>query len=68
MRLGRQPRELIDRSQRVLFTFDGHAAGGYAGETIGSALYAGGQRIFSRSFKYHRRGGSSAAPATARTA
>jgi sarcosine oxidase, subunit alpha len=54
MRLGPQPRELIDRSQRVLFTFDGHAAGGYAGDTIGSALFASGQRIFSRSFKYHR--------------
>jgi sarcosine oxidase, subunit alpha len=26
----------------------------FAGDTIGSALYASGQRIFSRSFKYHR--------------
>ncbi|HLF68741.1 MAG TPA: 2Fe-2S iron-sulfur cluster-binding protein [Gaiellaceae bacterium] len=54
MRLPPQPRERIDRSQRVLFTFDGKAAGGYAGDTIGSALFASGQRIFSRSFKYHR--------------
>lgn len=54
MRLPPQPRERIDRSQRVLFTFDGKAAGGYAGDTIGSALFAAGQRIFSRSFKYHR--------------
>ncbi|MFO7573480.1 MAG: 2Fe-2S iron-sulfur cluster-binding protein [Gaiellaceae bacterium] len=54
MRLPPQPRERIDRSQRILFTFDGKAAGGYAGDTIGSALFASGQRIFSRSFKYHR--------------
>ncbi|HSI96876.1 MAG TPA: 2Fe-2S iron-sulfur cluster-binding protein, partial [Gaiellaceae bacterium] len=54
MRLPPQPRERIDRTQRILFTFDGKAAGGYAGDTIGSALYASGQRIFSRSFKYHR--------------
>jgi sarcosine oxidase subunit alpha len=54
VRLPAQPRERIDRSQRVLFTFDGKAAGGYAGDTIGSALFASGQRIFSRSFKYHR--------------
>jgi len=54
MRLPPQPRERIDRSSRVLFTFDGKPAGGYPGDTIGSALYASGQRIFSRSFKYHR--------------
>jgi len=54
VRLPPQPRERIDRSSRVLFTFDGKAAGGYPGDTIGSALFASGQRIFSRSFKYHR--------------
>src|SRR5690348_11518925 len=27
---------------------------GFAGDTIGSALYAQGTRVFSRSFKYHR--------------
>ncbi|GIU95746.1 MAG: sarcosine oxidase subunit alpha [Gaiellaceae bacterium] len=54
MRLPPQPRERIDRSQRILFTFDGKVVGGYAGDTIGSALFAHGQRIFSRSFKYHR--------------
>ena len=54
MRLGPQPRELIDRSSRVLFTFDGKAAGVYPGDTIGSALFASGQRVFSRSFKYPR--------------
>jgi sarcosine oxidase subunit alpha len=54
VRLPPQPRERIDRSQRILFTFDGKVVGGYAGDTIGSALFAHGQRIFSRSFKYHR--------------
>ena len=27
---------------------------GFAGDMIGSALYASGRRVFSRSFKYHR--------------
>src|SRR5262245_30044478 len=27
---------------------------GFAGDTVGSALYAAGVRVFSRSFKYHR--------------
>ncbi len=54
MRLGPQPAERIDRSQRVSFRVDGRPMSGYAGDTIGSALYASGMRVFSRSFKYHR--------------
>ncbi|MCW3046391.1 MAG: aminomethyltransferase [Solirubrobacterales bacterium] len=53
-RLAQQPGERIDRSQPVSFTFDGKPAAGFAGDTIVSALYAGGRRVFSRSFKYHR--------------
>jgi sarcosine oxidase subunit alpha len=53
-RLGVQPGERIDRSRRVTFTFDGEPVTGYAGDTIVSALYAHGRRVFSRSFKYHR--------------
>jgi sarcosine oxidase subunit alpha len=49
--------ERIDRSQTVNFTFDGRRVEAYAGDTIGSALFAAGQRTFSRSFKYHRRRG-----------
>ncbi|MGB9184993.1 MAG: (2Fe-2S)-binding protein, partial [Solirubrobacteraceae bacterium] len=49
--------ERIDRSQTVSFTFDGRRVEAYAGDTIGSALFAAGQRTFSRSFKYHRRRG-----------
>jgi sarcosine oxidase subunit alpha len=53
-RLGPQPGERIDRSRTVRFTFDGKPVEAYAGDTIASALFAGGRRIFSRSFKYHR--------------
>jgi sarcosine oxidase subunit alpha len=56
-RLPPRPGELIDRNTPVTFTFDGKRVEGFAGDTIGSALYAGGRRTFSRSFKYHRRRG-----------
>ncbi len=54
MRLPPRPGELIDRSSRVIFTFDGLAVGGHPGDTIASAMYASGRRLFTRSFKYHR--------------
>ena len=53
-RLPAHPGELIDRAQELTFTFDGKPVQAYAGDTIGSALYASGRRLFSRSFKYHR--------------
>jgi sarcosine oxidase, subunit alpha len=56
-RLPNQPGERIDRATKVSFTFDGKQVAAYDGDTIGSALYAAGQRTFSRSFKYHRRRG-----------
>ena len=46
--------ELIDRGGGVGFSFDGKPRLGLAGDTIGSALAVSGQRILSRSFKYHR--------------
>ena len=49
-----QPGERIDRVRPVAFTFDGEPVDGFAGDTIGSALFASGRRVFSRSFKYHR--------------
>src|SRR5207249_1437743 len=52
-----QPGERIDRSRVVAFEFDGRPVEAFEGDTIGSALYAAGQRTFSRSFKYHRRRG-----------
>jgi sarcosine oxidase subunit alpha len=53
-RLPEQPGELIRRGREVRFTFDGEERRGLPGDTIGSALAAGGQAILSRSFKYHR--------------
>jgi sarcosine oxidase, subunit alpha len=54
MRLDLQPGERIDRSRRLTFTFDDETVEAFEGDTLASALYASGQRIFSRSFKYHR--------------
>ncbi len=54
MRLPPQPGEVIDRSRAVEFTWNGRSAVGYAGDTIVSALAAAGERVFSRSMKYHR--------------
>ncbi|HLH64903.1 MAG TPA: 2Fe-2S iron-sulfur cluster-binding protein [Solirubrobacteraceae bacterium] len=56
-RLAPRPGELIDRGREISFTFDGRRVRAYEGDTIASALYAAGQRTFSRSFKYHRRRG-----------
>ena len=53
-RLAPHPGELIDRSRPVRFTFQGTTIDAFEGDTIGSALYASGRRVFSRSFKYHR--------------
>ncbi len=53
-RLPQQPGERIQRQKLVRFKFDGRQVEAYEGDTIGSALYASGRRIFSRSFKYHR--------------
>jgi sarcosine oxidase subunit alpha len=56
-RLPEQRGERIDRDTEVTFSFDARDVSGFEGDTIGSALFAGGQRTFSRSFKYHRRRG-----------
>ena len=52
-RLGQGGR-LIERSKKVSFTFDGQPVSGFAGDTLASAVLANGQRVFGRSFKYHR--------------
>jgi sarcosine oxidase subunit alpha len=46
--------EQIDRARRISFSFDGRPVSAFEGDTIASALFAAGQRTFSRSFKYHR--------------
>jgi sarcosine oxidase, subunit alpha len=54
MRLGPQPGEVIDRARPVEFSWNGRPVTGFAGDTIVSALAAAGERVFSRSIKYHR--------------
>jgi len=54
MRLPAQPGELIDRSRGLTFFFDNATIEALEGDTIASALFAAGRRVFSRSFKYHR--------------
>jgi sarcosine oxidase, subunit alpha len=54
MRIGPQPGEVIDRARELTFTWNGRPFRGYAGDTIASALAAAGERVFSRSMKYHR--------------
>ena len=44
----------VDRGQPLAFTFDGRPLLGFKGDSIASALLAGGVRVVGRSFKYHR--------------
>ena len=43
-RLAPQPGERINRAKLISFTFDGKPVTAFEGDTIGSALYAAGQR------------------------
>lgn len=52
-RLPTQPNEVIDRSKRVTFTWNGKSYTGYEGDSVVSALAAAGERVFSRSMKLH---------------
>ncbi|QBQ54243.1 sarcosine oxidase subunit alpha family protein [Nitrosococcus wardiae] len=45
---------LVDRSQRLTFSFNGKRLEGYTGDTLASALLANGIHLVGRSFKYHR--------------
>ncbi|MCY3606690.1 MAG: sarcosine oxidase subunit alpha family protein [Gammaproteobacteria bacterium] len=44
----------IDRSRPLAFSFDGKACEGFAGDTLASALLAGGVSLVGRSFKLRR--------------
>lgn len=44
----------LNRSQTVTISFDGELIEAYSGDTVASAVYGSGVRLFSRSFKYHR--------------
>lgn len=52
-RMPTQPNEVIDRSKRITFTWNGKTYTGYEGDTVVSALSAAGERVFSRSMKLH---------------
>jgi sarcosine oxidase subunit alpha len=54
VRLEPRAGERIDRSKPASFTFAGWKVTGYEGDTLASAAFAAGKRVFSRSFKYHR--------------
>jgi sarcosine oxidase, subunit alpha len=54
VRLEPRDGERIDRSRPVSFAFAGWKVTGFEGDTIASAAFAAGKRVFSRSFKYHR--------------
>ncbi|MBB3966090.1 sarcosine oxidase subunit alpha family protein [Rhizobium metallidurans] len=51
----------IDRKRTVTVQFDGRSFSAHPGDTLASALLAGGQKILARSFKYHRPRGVMAA-------
>ncbi len=53
-RLPSHPTQEIDRSVSVTFNFNGRTVHAYSGDTLASALYSSGVRIYTRSFKYHR--------------
>jgi sarcosine oxidase subunit alpha len=54
VRLPARAGERIDRSSPLAFSFGDETIEAFAGDTFGSALFASGRRVFSRSFKYHR--------------
>ncbi len=53
-RLNHLPTLRINPAEQIPFTYKKKTSHGLAGDTIASALFANGTRIFSRSLKYHR--------------
>ncbi|MES1988398.1 MAG: FAD-dependent oxidoreductase, partial [Pseudomonadota bacterium] len=53
-RTPKQAGEWVNRTKKINFTFEGEAFSAYEGDTISSALWAAGQKVLGRSFKYHR--------------
>ena len=53
-RLEKLPTFRIDAAQTIGFRYKNKTFEGVSGDTVATALYAGGIRIFSRSLKYHR--------------
>ena len=53
-RFNQLPTLKIDPTKKVIFNYKGKTYSGVEGDTIASALYANGVRIYARSLKYHR--------------
>jgi sarcosine oxidase subunit alpha len=53
-RLKNLPTLHIDAERALSFTYRGKICQGLAGDTVATALYANGIRVFGRSLKYHR--------------
>ena len=53
-RLTRLPTLRVAPEKSLTFTYRGRKHQGLSGDTLATALFANGVRIFSRSLKYHR--------------
>jgi len=53
-RTSKRTGEWINRNKKINFTFEGEVFSAFEGDTISSALWAAGQKVLGRSFKYHR--------------
>ncbi len=53
-RTPKQAGEWLNRTNKINFTFEGEKFSAFEGDTISSALWAAGQKVLGRSFKYHR--------------
>ncbi|MBF0411377.1 MAG: (2Fe-2S)-binding protein [Desulfamplus sp.] len=53
-RITQLPTLRIDPAQKVVFDYKGKDYAGFKGDTIATALYHNGVKIFGRSLKYHR--------------
>ena len=53
-RLPKRPTHRIDHEREVSFSYRGKRLKGLSGDTVATALFANGVRVFSRSLKYHR--------------
>ncbi len=54
MRLAQSETQKINRDKTVSFFWEGRSFTGFEGDSVASALFANGVKIFSRSLKYHR--------------
>lgn len=54
MRLTQTATQKINRNKAISFSWEGRSLTGFEGDSVASALFANGVKIFSRSLKYHR--------------